>query len=106
MANKGWKPEKMVHETQHCLKMWKRLQEGIPYTRSQASYRKLKAKRKGKKLEVLKVAQEGVVKDFTVIQSNEKHHAIVDRYGQVLGYRYRINNKLLETLSKSTSKLP
>jgi len=21
MADKGWKPEKMVHETQHCLKM-------------------------------------------------------------------------------------
>jgi hypothetical protein len=106
MADKGWKPEKMVHETQHCLKMWKRLQEGIQYTRSRVSYRKLKAKRKGKKLEVLKAAQEGVVKDFTVIQLNEKHHVIVDRYGQVLGYRYRINDKLLETLSKSTSKLP
>jgi hypothetical protein len=40
-----------------------------------------------------------------VIQSNEKHHAIVDRYGQVLDYQYRINDKLLEMLSKSTSKL-
>jgi hypothetical protein len=66
----------------------------------------LKTKRKGKKLEVLKAIQEGAVKDFTVIQSNEKHHAIVDRYSQVLSYRYRINNKLLETLSKSTLKLP
>ena len=57
-------------------------------------------------MEVLKAAQEGVVKDFTVIQLNEKHHAIVDRYSQVLGYRYRINDELLETLSKSTLKLP
>src|SRR6266436_152181 len=79
MADKRWKPEKMKHETQHCLKMWKRLQQGIQYTRSRVSYRKLKVKRKGKKLEVLKAAQEGVVGDFTVIESHEKHHAIVDR---------------------------
>ena len=106
MADKGWKPEKIVHETQHCLKMWKRLQQVIQYTRSRVSYSKLKARRKRKKLEVLKAVQDGVIEDFTVIESHEKHHAIVDRYGQVLGYRYRIKEELLETLSNSTLKLP
>jgi hypothetical protein len=106
MADKGWKPEKAKHKTQHCLKIWKRLQGDIQYTISRVSYRKLKAKRKGKKLEVLKAAKEGVVEDFTVIESSKNHHAIVDRYGEVLGYRYPIKRQLLETLIDSTSNLP
>src|SRR5580692_3741431 len=77
MADKGWKPEKAKHKTQHCLKIWKRLQGDIQYTISQVSYRKLKAKRKGKKLEVLKAAKEGVVEDFTMIESSKNHHAIL-----------------------------
>jgi hypothetical protein len=55
---------------------------------------------------VLKAAQDGVVEDFTVIESYKKHHAIVDMYSQVLGYHYRIKEELFETLSDSTSKLP
>jgi hypothetical protein len=46
----------------------------------------LKLKRKGKKLEVLKAVKEGVVENFKVIESSKNHHAIVDRYGEVLGY--------------------
>jgi hypothetical protein len=34
MADKGWKSEKAKHKTQHCLKIWKRLQGDIEYTRS------------------------------------------------------------------------
>ena len=86
MADKKQKPEKEKHKTQYCLKIQKRLQGDIQYTVSRVSYQKLKAKRKGKKLEVLKAVQEGVVEDFTIIQLNKKHHMIVDRYDQVLSY--------------------
>jgi hypothetical protein len=106
MSDKEWKPEKMKHKTEHCLKIWKRLQRGIQYTVSPVSYVKLKAKRKGRKSKVLKAAKEGVVDNFTVIESHENHHAIVDKYGHVLGYRYRIKPELLETLRNSTSNLP
>jgi hypothetical protein len=63
-------------------------------------------KRKGKKLEQLKAVWEEVVEDFTVIESHEKHYAIVDQYGNVLGYRHPIKKEFLETLINSTSKLP
>jgi hypothetical protein len=66
----------------------------------------LKAKRKGKKLDVIEAVKKGVVKNFKVIESDENHHVIIDKYGQVLGYRYHIKPELLDTLSNSTSILP
>ena len=57
-------------------------------------------------MEVLKAVKEGVVENFKVIESSKNHHAIVDRYGEVLGYRYPIKPELLETLKNSTSNLP
>ena len=102
MADKKWKPEKIKYKTEHCLKIWKRLQQGIQYTVSPVSYAKLKAKRKGKKLDVIEAVKKGVVKNFKVIESDENHHAIIDKYSQVLGYRYHIKPELLDTLSNST----
>jgi len=66
----------------------------------------LKAKRKGKKLEVLEAAKEGIVEDITMIESNKNHYAIINKYGEVLGYWYHIKLELLETLSNSTLILP
>jgi hypothetical protein len=82
------------------------MQHDIQYTVSRVSYAKLKIKRKGKKSNVLEAAKKGVVENFKVIESGENHHAIIDRYGQVLGYHYHIKPELLDTLSNSTSLLP
>ena len=43
---------------------------------------------------------------FTVINSDEKHHAIIDERGVILGYRYRVKPELLETLKETTADLP
>ena len=66
----------------------------------------MKAKRKGKKLEVLKATKKGVVDNFIVIETDENHHAIIDKYGHILSYQYHIKLELLETLKNSTSRLP
>jgi hypothetical protein len=66
----------------------------------------LKEDRKGTQKEVLEAAKEEDINMFTVIKSDEKHHAIVDERGVTLGYSYCVNPKLLETLKEMTADLP
>ena len=106
MSDKGWPVDKIIHETQHYLKIWKKLQTNIQYTLSPISYIELKKSVKGNRKDVLAAAKEGDVNNFTVIQTHPDHHAIIDEQGEVLGYRYRIKSDFLKTLAESTSNLP
>jgi hypothetical protein len=57
---------------------------------SPVMYVQLKEDRKGKQKEVLEIVKEGSINIFTVIKSDENHHAIIDECGVTLGYRYCI----------------
>ena len=62
--------------------------------------------RKGIQKEVLEAAKQEDINTFTVIKSYQDHHAIIDEYDKILGYRYRIKPDLLEVLRKITTNLP
>jgi hypothetical protein len=98
--------DKLRKETRNCITWWKESKEGATFTRSLITYNELKEDQKSDKRQVLETAQSEDVSTFFFINSTEKHHAIVDRHTNILGYRYRIPEKFLTILSKSTSTLP
>ena len=106
MADKCWPAERVKHETQHYLKLWKKMQNGIQYTMSPITYVQLKDDARGNRREVLEAAKQGDINMFMVIKSGKDHHAIVDECGEILGYRYQIKPGLLATLAETTSNLP
>jgi hypothetical protein len=68
---------------------------------------KLKKEKVGRRKDIMKAVQEERnVNMFTVIQSHENHYMIIDQYGEILGYRYHIKPKLLNTLRETTAALP
>ena len=106
MDDKNWKKEEMKHRTKQCIKLWEKMQEGMTHTRSPVTYVELE-KKVGRRKDVVVAAQEERnVNMFTVIQSHENHHAIIDQHGEILGYRYRIKPELLKTLRETTAALP
>ena len=75
--------------------------------RSPVTYVELKEEKVGRQKDIMEAAQEERnVNMFTVIQSYENHHVIIDQYGEILGYRYCIKPKLLKTLREMTAALP
>jgi|HubBroStandDraft_2_1064218.scaffolds.fasta_scaffold69967_2 hypothetical protein len=106
MNDKNWLEEEVKNRTKKVLKLWQHKQKGMVYTTSQVTYVQLKEDRKGRQKEVLEGAKEGDINTFTVIKSHEKHHAIIDERGVILGYRYRIKPELLKTLEETTADLP
>ena len=107
MDDKNWKKEEVKHRTKQCIKLWEKMQEGMTHTRSPVTYVELKEERVGRRKDVVEAAQEERnVNTFTVIQSHENHHAIIDQHGEILGYRYRIKPELIKTLGETTAALP
>jgi uncharacterized protein YeaC (DUF1315 family) len=107
MDNKNWKKEEVKHWMKQCIKLWEKMQEGMTHTRSPVTYVELKNEKVGRWKDVVEATQEeGNVNMFTVIQSYENHHAIIDQHGEILGYRYRIKPELLKTLRETTAALP
>ena len=107
MDDKNWKKEEVKHRTKQCIKLWEKMQEGMTHTRSPVTYVELKEERVGRRKDVVEAAQEERnVNTFTVIQSHENHHAIIDQHGEILGYWYRIKPELLKTLGETTAALP
>ena len=83
MADKCWPAERVKHETQHYLKLWKKMQNGIQYTMSPITYVQLKDDARGNRREVLEAAKQGDINMFMVIKSGKDHHAIVDECGEI-----------------------
>src|SRR5580692_9680138 len=106
MKDKNWPTAEVKHQTKQYLKMWKKMQTDIVYTKSPIMYVQLKENRKGDPKKVLEVAKQEDTDTFMVIRSHENHHAIIDECGEILGYRYRIKPELLETLKETTAVLP
>jgi hypothetical protein len=79
----------------------------MTHTRSPVMYVELKKEKVGRQKNVVEAAQEERnVNTFTVIQSHENYHAIIDQHGEILGYRYHIKPKLLKTIRETTAALP
>ena len=79
----------------------------MTHTRSPVTYVELKEEKVGRRKDIVEAAQEGRnVNTFTVIQSHENHHAIIDQHGEILGYWYRIKPELLKILGETTAALP
>jgi hypothetical protein len=106
MNNKNWLEGEVKHRTKKFLQLWQHKQKGIVYTISLVMYVQLKEDRKGTQKEVLEAAKEEDINTFMVIKSDEKHHAIINERGVILGHRYRVKPELLETLKETTVDLP
>ena len=106
MNDKNWLEGEVKHRTKKFLQLWQHKQKGMVYTISPVTYVQLKENRKGTQKEVLEAAKEEDINTFTVIKSDEKHHAIIDERGVILGYRYHVKPELLETLKETTADLP
>ena len=79
----------------------------MTHTRSPVTYVELKEEKVGRRKDVVEAAQEERdVNTFTVIQSHENHHAIIDQHGEILGYWYHIKRELLKILRETTAALP
>jgi hypothetical protein len=70
------------------------------------TYIELKEKVERQKDIVEVVQKERNINTFMVIQSHENHHAIIDQYDEILGYRYHIKPELLNMLREITVALP
>jgi hypothetical protein len=107
MDDKNWPKEEVNHRIKQRIKMWEKMQKDMEYTKSPVLYFDLKEEKIGRQKDVLEAAKEGKdVNTFMVIRSHEKHHAIIDTEGEILGYRYRIKPDLLKTLEETTEALP
>jgi hypothetical protein len=106
MKDKNWPTGEVRHRTRQYLKLWRKMQKDMVYTKSTITYVELKGDRKGDQKDVLEAAKQGDINTFTVIKSYENHHAIIDERGEILGYRYRIKPDLLEKLAETTGDLP
>ena len=79
----------------------------MTHTRLLVTYVELKKEKVGRRKDVVEAVQEERnVNTFTVIQSHENHHTIIDQHGEILGYRYCIKPELLKTLREITAALP
>jgi hypothetical protein len=107
MDDKNWKKEEVKHRMKQYIKLWEKMQKDMTYTTSPVSYVELKEKKVGRRKDVVEAAQEERdINTFTVINSHENHHAIIDERGEILGYRYRIKQEHLQTLEETTAALP
>ena len=107
MDDKNWKKEEVKHRMKQYIKLWEKMQKDMTYTTSLVSYVELKEQKVGRRKEVVEGAkEERDINTFTVINSNDNHHAIIDEHGEILGYRYRIKLEHLKMLEKTTAALP
>ncbi len=103
MDDKNWKKEEVKHRMKQYIKLWEKMQKDMTYTTSPVSYVELKEEKVGRRKDVVEAAQERDINTFTVINSHENHHAIIDERGEILGYRYRIKPEHLQTLEETTA---
>ena len=88
------------------LTSWRESQQDMTWSLSPVLYHELKKNRRENHKHVLEAAESSDISDFLYIDSAEQHHAIVDRHGNILGYRYPIPEQFLKSLPASTSALP
>jgi len=107
MDDKNWKKKEVKHWMKQYIKLWEKMQKDITYTISPVSYVELKEQKVGRRKEVVEGAKEKRdINMFTVINSYDNHHAIIDEHGEILGYRYRIKLEYLQILEETTTALP
>jgi len=57
----------------------------MTHMRSPVIYVELKEEKVGRQKDIVEMAQEERnINTFTIIQSHENHHAIIDQYGEIL----------------------
>jgi hypothetical protein len=107
MDDKNWKKEEVKHRIKQYIKLWEKMQKDMTYTTSPVSYVELKEQKVGRWKEVVERAkEERDINTFTVINSYDNHHAIIDECREILGYQYRIKLEHLQILEETTAALP
>jgi hypothetical protein len=98
-----WPADRARKNAKNFLQRWWKAQKDMTWTLSTVTYIELKEVLKKGHIDAAKI---GDPDTFMVIASGEEHHAIVDERGVILGYRYRIPEDLITTLTESSLKLP
>jgi hypothetical protein len=69
------------------IKLWEKMQKDMIYTTSPVLYVELKEQKVGRRKEVVEeIKEERDINKFTVINSYDNHHAIIDQRKEILGY--------------------
>jgi hypothetical protein len=87
MDDKNWKKEEVKHQMKQYIKLWEKMQKNMTYTTSLVSYVELKEQKVGRQKEVVERAkEERDINTFTIINSYDNHHVIIDKRREILGY--------------------
>ena len=102
----NWPADQIRKNALDLWESWKIAQAGMQRTISPITYVQLKDEKRKHYKSVLENATATNLDAFTLITSAAEHHSIIDDRGVILGYRCRIPQTLLATLSASSSQLP
>jgi hypothetical protein len=85
--DKNWKKKEVKHRMKQYIKLWEKMQKDMTYTTFPVLYVELKEQKVGRQKEIVEgIKEKRDINMFTIINSYDNYHAIIDECGEILGY--------------------